>query len=202
LRKGRFRATFVHATLTPPALSRRKNVDMNETPQQYIQRILGHVQGKDAMKVQATTPKKLAALIKNVSPSKLRKRPAPDKWSVTEILAHLGDAEIVIAWRIRSILGAPGTPIQAYDQDAWVAAGRYSERNPRQCLEVFRVVREANLMVLKSLKPEQWKHHGMHSERGEETIERILHMMAGHDLNHLQQIERILTAKPKSSRKH
>jgi DinB superfamily len=175
---------------------------MNETPQQYIQRILGHVQGKDAMKVQATTPKKLAALIKSVSPSKLRKRPAPDKWSVTEILAHLGDAEIVTAWRIRSILGAPGTPIQAYDQDAWVAAGRYSERNPRQCLEVFRVVREANLMVLKSLKPEQWKHHGMHSERGEETIERILQMMAGHDLNHLQQIERIVTAKPKSSRKH
>jgi hypothetical protein len=175
---------------------------MNETPQQYIQRILGHVQGKDAMKVQATTPKKLAALIKNVSPSKLRKRPAPDKWSVTEILAHLGDAEIVTAWRIRSILGAPGTPIQAYDQDAWVAAGRYSERNPRQCLEVFRVVREANLMVLKSLKPEQWKHHGMHSERGQETIERILHMMAGHDLNHLQQIERILAAKPKSSHKH
>jgi len=175
---------------------------MNETPQQYIQRILGHVQGKDAMKVQAATPKKLAALIKSVSPSKLRKRPAPDKWSVTEILAHLGDAEIVTAWRIRSILGAPGTPIQAYDQDAWVAAGRYSERNPRQCLEVFRVVREANLTVLKSLKPEQWKHHGMHSERGEETIERILHMMAGHDLNHLQQIERIVTAKPKSSSKH
>jgi DinB superfamily len=173
---------------------------MNETPQQYIQRILGHVQGKDAMKVQAMTPKKLATIIKNVSPSKLRKRPAPDKWSVTEILAHLGDAEIVTAWRIRSILGAPGTPIQAYDQDAWVAAGRYSERNPRQCLEVFRVVREANLMVLKSLKPEQWKHHGMHAERGQETIERILHMMAGHDLNHLQQIEHILTPKPKSSR--
>jgi hypothetical protein len=42
----------------------------------------------------------------------------------------------------------------------------------------------------------------MHSERGEETIERILHMMAGHDLNHLQQIERILAAKPKSSHKH
>jgi hypothetical protein len=172
-----------------------EKIHMNETPQQYTQRILGHVEGKDALKVQATTPKKLAALIKNVPPSKLRKRPAPDKWSVTEILAHLGDAEIVTAWRIRLILGAPGTTIQAYDQDAWVAAGRYSERNPRQCLEVFRAVREANLMVLKSLKPEQWKHHGMHAERGQETIERILHMMAGHDLNHLQQIERILHQK-------
>jgi hypothetical protein len=49
--------------------------------------------------------------------------------------------------------------------------------------------------VLKSLKPEQWTHHGMHSERGQETIERILHMMAGHDLNHLHQIERILAPK-------
>jgi DinB superfamily len=168
---------------------------MKETPQQYTQRILDHVEGKDPLKVQASTPTKLAALVKNVPPSKLRKRPAPDKWSVTEILAHLGDAEIVTAWRIRSILGAPGTPIQAYDQDAWVAAGRYGERNPRQCLELFRAVREANLLVLKSLKPEQWTHHGMHSERGQETIERILHMMAGHDLNHLHQIERILAPK-------
>src|SRR5450432_1088973 len=135
---------------------------MNETPQQYIKRILGHIEGKDALKVQMATPKRLATLIKKVSPSKLRKRPAPDKWSVTEILAHLGDAEIVTAWRIRSILGAPGITIQAYDQDAWVAAGRYNERNPHQCLEVFRGVRQANLAVLKSLKPAQWKHHGMH----------------------------------------
>ena len=52
---------------------------MNETPQQYTQRILGHVKGKDAVKVQATTPKKLAKLIRNVSPSKLRKRPAPHR---------------------------------------------------------------------------------------------------------------------------
>ena len=165
---------------------------MQETAQQYIQRILGHVAGKNPLKVQTETPKQLASLIKNASPAKLRKRPAPEKWSVTEILAHLGDAEIVTAWRIRSILGAPGTAIQAYDQNAWVAAGRYNERNPRECLEVFRAVREANLGVLKRLKPEQWKHHGMHAERGEETIERILHMMAGHDLNHIEQIERIL----------
>jgi hypothetical protein len=170
---------------------------MNETPQQYTRRILGHVHGLDAMKVQAATPRKLEKLIGGKSSAQLRKRPAPDKWSVTEILAHLGDAEIVTAWRIRSILGAPGTPIQAYDQNAWVAAGRYSERNPRQCLDVFRAVRDANLTVLKSLKPEQWKHHGIHAERGEETIERILHMMAGHDLNHLQQIERILAPKSK-----
>ena len=168
---------------------------MPETPQQYIQRMLGNIQGQDALKVQAATAKKLERLARGAPASKLRKRPAPDKWSVAEILAHLGDTEIVVAWRIRSILGAPGTPIQAFDQDAWVAAGHYAKRDPRKCIEQFRVLRETNLALLKSLAPEQWKHHGMHAERGQETVEHIVRLMAGHDINHLQQIERILAPK-------
>jgi hypothetical protein len=54
------------------------------------------------------------------------------------------------------------------------------------------VLREGNLALLRSLDPEQWQHYGMHSERGRETIEHIARMFAGHDLNHLQQIEKIL----------
>jgi hypothetical protein len=165
---------------------------MSETAQQYIQRMLGNIVGQDGIKVQSSTAKKLDRLTKNVPSAKLHKRPAPDKWSVTEILAHLADAEIVLAWRLRSILGSPGTSIQAFDQDAWVAAGRYGQRDPRKCLEQFRVVREANLALLKSLSPDQWKHFGMHAERGQETIEHITRMMAGHDINHLRQIEGIL----------
>ena len=170
---------------------------MNETAQQYIHRITGHVEGKQPLAVQATTAKKLERLLKGVSTSKLRKRPAADKWSVSEIVAHLGDAEIVIGFRMRLILGAPGIPIAAYDQDSWVTSGHYEKRDPRKSVEHFRVAREANLVLLKSLTPEQWKHYGMHSERGQETIEQIVRMTAGHDMNHLQQIEGILPAKRK-----
>ncbi len=170
---------------------------MQETPQEYIKRILGNVEGFDPLKVQAGTAKKLERLIKGVPASRLRKRPAPEKWSVGEILAHLADSEIVVGWRLRQILGAPGTPIQAYDQDSWAAAGHYGKRDPRKSAEQFRVVREANLGLLKSLAPEQWKHHGMHAERGEETVERIVQMMAGHDINHTKQVERILATKKK-----
>jgi hypothetical protein len=170
---------------------------MQETPQEYIKRILGNVEGQDPLKVQAGTAKKLERLIKGVPASKLRKRPAPEKWSAGEILAHLADSEIVIGWRLRQILGAPGAPIQAYDQDSWAAAGHYEKRDPRKSAEQFRVVREANLALLKSLAPEQWKHHGMHSERGVETVEHIVRMIAGHDLNHTKQVERIVGAKKK-----
>ena len=168
---------------------------MKETPQEYIQRMLGNVQGQEPLKIQAATAKKLERLIKGVSTAKLRKRPAPDKWCVVEILAHLADTEIVGAWRMRSILGAPGTPIQAFDQDKWVEAGHYAQRDARKCVEQFRAVREANLTLLKSLTPEQWKLCGMHAERGEETMEHIVRMYAGHDLNHLGQIEGILAPK-------
>ncbi len=165
---------------------------MKETPQQYTQRILAHSQGKAPMVLLGATPKKLARLIKDAPGSKLRKRPAPDKWSVNEILAHLADVEVAVGFRLRLILGAPGTAVAAFDQDAWVTSLHYEKRDPRKSLEQFRVAREAHLALLKSLTPEQWKHYGMHSERGQESIEHMVRLLAGHDLNHLQQIERIL----------
>ena len=168
---------------------------MKETVQQYVQRIQSKITGQDPVKVQGATAKKLERLIKGATPAKLRKRPAPEKWSAAEILAHLADAEIVASWRLRSILGAPGTPIQAYDQEAWLAAGQYGKRDARKSLEQFRVLRDANLALYKSLTPQQWKHHGIHAERGEESIERLASMMAGHDLNHLEQVAAILARK-------
>jgi hypothetical protein len=165
---------------------------MAETIQQYMQRLLSNTEGQDPINIQSSTNKQLARMIKGVSTAKLRKKPAPDKWSVAEILAHLADVEIVIGWRIRSVLGNPGTPIQAYDQDSWVTSGHYERRDPAKALELHRVLREANLALLKSLTPEQWQQFGQHAERGEESVERMVRMIAGHDINHLQQVERIL----------
>lgn len=168
---------------------------MKETPQDYIKRMLSYQEGQDAVKLQAAAPKKFEKLIKGVSAAKLRKRPAPDKWSIAEILAHVAETEIVGGFRMRMILGSPGTTIQAFDQDSWVVSGHYDKRDPRKSLEQFRVLRESNLSLLKSLAPEQWKHHGIHSERGEETVAHIVRMFAGHDINHMKQIERILAPK-------
>src|SRR5450631_2572160 len=126
---------------------------MPETAQQYTQRIMANSAGQDPIKIQSTTNKKLTRLIAGISPAKLRKRPAPDRWSVAEILAHLADVEIVIGWRMRSILGDPGTEVQAYDQNAWNASLHYDKRDPRKDLMQQRILREANLALLKTLTP-------------------------------------------------
>ena len=62
---------------------------MPETPQQYTQRIMANAQDLDPIKVQSSTNKKLTRLIKDIPTAKLRKRPAPDTWSVAEILHSL-----------------------------------------------------------------------------------------------------------------
>jgi hypothetical protein len=164
---------------------------MKETPQQYTERILGYVDGKQPLVVQTATAKKLNRLIKGVSTAKLRRRPAAERWSVSEIIAHLADAEIVGGFRLRFILCSPGAPIVAYDQDKWATSGHYDQRDPRKSVAQCCVLREWNIALLGTLTPEQWKHHGMHSERGRESIEHMVRMFAGHDVNHLQQVEKI-----------
>jgi uncharacterized damage-inducible protein DinB len=164
---------------------------MQETPQQYIQRILGYVNEKDPLRVQQETAKKLEKLVKPLTQRQLSQRPAPDKWSVAEVLAHLADTELVGGWRMRLILGNNGVSIQAFDQDVWAKTFDYAHRDPKLSLQTFRVLRENNLRMLKALPRELWENYGMHQERGKETIAHIVRMFAGHDLNHLEQVERI-----------
>jgi uncharacterized damage-inducible protein DinB len=167
---------------------------MQETVEQYKERIMGYLGRQDPLQVQADTVGKIERLVKAVPAARLRKRPAPGKWSVAEILAHLADGEIVAGYRMRSILGAPGTPIVAYDQDKWAESQNYAQCDPKMSLRVLRTLREADLALLRSLRPEQWQQFGVHAERGKETIERIVQWIAGHDINHLRQIEAILAS--------
>jgi hypothetical protein len=173
---------------------------MQETPQQYTQRVLGYLTGKKPLEVLASTPRQVAALIKGVTKKRLAKRPAPEKWSVTEILAHLADGEIVQGYRVRRILESSGTPIQGFDQDVWAKYSEYAKHDPALSLEAYRVTRERTVRLLKSLPRAMWDNYGMHSERGKETITRVTEMMAGHDINHLNQIRQILrgTSRKKS----
>jgi hypothetical protein len=101
----------------------------------------------------------------------------------------LADAELVVGFRMRLILGANGTPIQAFDQDAWAQTFNYRRRDPKTSLETFCTLRENNLQLLKSLPHKLWQNYGMHQERGKESVEHIVRMMAGHDLNHPAQVE-------------
>ena len=109
-----------------------------------------------------------------------------------QILAHLADAEIVGAWRFRSVLASDGVPLQAFDQNTWAAAFKYEETDPFQSWRLFEANRAALVALLRRVDQSRYAHFGMHEERGRESIEHLMRLNAGHDRNHLAQIERLL----------
>ena len=164
---------------------------MMETQELYKARILGYQAGADPLVLQAKAPDALAQLVDGLSAEQLDHRPGPGKWSIREIVAHLADDELVGAYRIRLILSAPGTAIQAFDQDVWATTGRYGKRDVMDSLELYRMLRIANLQLLHSLTAPEWDMVGVHAERGVESVRDIAMYFAGHDINHFRQVEAI-----------
>src|SRR5256886_17229541 len=101
-------------TTTSAILAKRWDTNaMNETAQQYIQRITANVEGKQPLAVQAATAKKLERIIKGVPQAKLRKRHAPDKWPVNKIISNLADTANVVGFRMSIFIDTPGIPVSS-----------------------------------------------------------------------------------------
>jgi hypothetical protein len=154
----------------------------------YSRRILAHVVGKDALAVVARTPLRLRQLVSGLSRKQLRTRQEEGKWSIAEIVCHLCDTEVVMAFRYRMAIAQSGSPLQAMDENKWAAGLDYSKVDPRRKIALFIALREDHVRMLKSLPKHAWQRYGIHEERGKETVERIVQMYAGHDINHLRQI--------------
>lgn len=154
----------------------------------YIEKIDRFRAGRDPVRLMRAHPNRIERAVRGLTPAQLRKRPAPGTWSIGEILGHLLDTEIVYGYRYRLQLGEPGSPIPAYDQDRWTDTQRGRRTRVSRLLRQIRVLREVNLDLVTSVPRTWWKRYGVHSERGKESLRRTLELIAGHDLNHLDQI--------------
>lgn len=168
---------------------------MRETAEQYQKRLAEYINGQDPLTVQSLTAKKLERLIREVPILELTRRPQPDRWSVTEIIAHMAEDELVSSWRYRQMVEQDGAILNGFDQDLWAALGKYSQWTAGEALELFRLLREANLRMLNGLSAEHWECSGNHAERGYLTVRSLARHMAAHDINHLKQIERQLVTR-------
>jgi len=119
---------------------------------------------------------------------------AQGKWSIRQIVAHVADAEMVYAHRMRQVIAEDNPTIVAFDQDAWTARLDYARRKPKQSLESFRRMRAENYELLKDLPPEAFERTGNHTERGRMTLRDLVETLAGHAESHARQMQEIREA--------
>jgi len=168
------------------------DVPAAETANQYQARLNSYIGDEDPIAMQRETLSIIAGLIERVPDEVLSRRPAPGKWSIRAILAHLAEDELVSSWRYRQMIEHSGATLLGFDQDKWARLGDYDSWTAGEALEMFRLLREANLRMFGRLAPEEWHCYGTHAERGRITVEELARHMAGHDVNHITQVRRLL----------
>ncbi|MCA1733454.1 MAG: DinB family protein, partial [Acidobacteria bacterium] len=154
---------------------------MSETSEDYKTRLIGYVGDREPVEILGETARLVRNLLDGVDPKDFAIPPAPGKWSIAEILAHLADDEFILAYRMRTVLVDPGVEIVSFDQNRWADDLRYREIPPGVSLAAFETARQWNLELMKTLTPEQWDRFGVHEERGRESIRDMALLYAGHD---------------------
>lgn len=115
-------------------------------------------------------------------------KPKPDRWSISEVLAHLVDVEQVFRERARRMVEEDSPALPAYDQNAAYAAGKYSSGDAEEHLRKFCHERDRSMSWLRYLPAAAAARTGQHAELGRITLGELVHEWAFHDLGHVRQI--------------
>ena len=160
-------------------------------PEAYQQALLDLLGGEDPIQVLAATPEIFMEKTLGLDVATLQRAPAPGEWSVEELLKHYFHGEIVYSFRWRITLAQDGIAYPGYDQDEWnnLVTPPFPEM-----LQAFAALRRANIVLFEETSREQWSKTGLHSERGPESFELTVNLLAGHDLAHLKQLDQTLAA--------
>lgn len=160
----------------------------------YIRAVLDLLGPRDPYSVLEETPAALNALVDDLTEEQMAQPERSGKWSIRQVLRHLADSELVWAYRLRLVWAQERPQLTGYDQDAWAKRLDYASTDPFESLSDFAVLRRSNLRLLASASDADLGRVGVHVERGEESVEHMMKLYAGHDLLHLRQIERIRAA--------
>jgi hypothetical protein len=139
------------------------------------------------------TPKILEMMLQDLSGELLHWKPGPDRWSISEVLAHISDMEQVFAERSRRMVSEDSPALQRYDQ-AKSPGGDYSRGSAGEHLAHFVRARKTSTAFLKGLPASAEGRTGIHSELGSITLAQMLNEWASHDLGHIRQIAEIYRA--------
>ena len=173
------------SVFTNPAASSAEEADA------YVHAVLELLEDRDPDHVLSTTSNAIREAITGMSDEALSEPEESGKWSVRQVLRHLADSEIVWGYRLRLVLAQDRPRLTGYDQDAWADRLGYSDAPVADSLDEFAMTRAGNLRLLERASPRDLRRVGLHDERGEESVEHMIRLYAGHDLLHLAQIERI-----------
>ena len=132
--------------------------------------------------------------VAGLSDADLDARPIAGEWSIREVVHHMADGEIIAAGRLRRMLAEDVPAMPGYDAARFATDMSYQSLPLDAALNAFGAVRSLSVNLIGTLQPEQWSRTGMHSEYGEQSVERWVEGNGNHVESHVNQIKEIRAA--------
>jgi hypothetical protein len=133
-------------------------------------------------------------LVSGLPEDTVRWKPAPNRWSVLEVLGHLLDEEREdFRRRVDLTLHQPGAPWPPIDPEGWVAERRYNEQDPARVLGDFLEERRRSVAWLGTLRDPDWTLAFQHPKAGPLRAGDVMVSWLAHDTLHLRQMAGVLT---------
>jgi hypothetical protein len=140
------------------------------------------------------TPEILRGLMREISDDDARWKPAPDRFSIAEVLAHLSHSEgHCYRMRVDRFLEEESPFFEA--DDAQMYLDLYRDADPKDSFDRFEEQRENNIEFLENLPPGSGDRKANHAEVGEITLAQMLHEWALHDIGHIRQVAELVRAR-------
>ena len=140
------------------------------------------------------TPAILRGLMSEISDEDARWKPAPDRFSIAEVLAHLSHSEgHCYRARVDRFLAEEMPELEP--DDAQMHLELYKNGDPEEDFGHFEDQRETNIELLRGLPAEAGSRKAKHRAAGEITLSQMLHEWALHDLGHVRQIAELVRAR-------
>jgi hypothetical protein len=123
-----------------------------------------------------------------------RFKPAPDQWSIHEIVIHISDSEANSYIRCRKCIAEPGQAVMAYDEHQWAAALRYHDQSMEEALDLIKWLQLRTYKLIQSLPDSVWSHTLEHPENGTLSLDDWLDVYERHIPDHIDQMKGVYVA--------
>ncbi len=155
---------------------------------EYFEQYIRLIPGENVIRALEGQMLELQALVSDLPSEKEDYAYAPGKWTIKEVIGHLIDCERIFGYRVLRFARGDSKELPGFDDEMYVPAGKFNKRSFYDLAHEFSVLREANIILFKTLDEEALSRNGI-SDGKSMSVRALIYSIAGHSAHHVRTIK-------------
>jgi hypothetical protein len=150
----------------------------------YFQRYIDLVPESDILAALQTQSTATGNVLRSVDEERSQFRYAPGKWTIKQVVGHMGDTERIFAFRALSISRGEQNPLPGFDEDSYVRGADFDSWPFADLVDSLAIIRRANVLMFRHLSADAWDRRGVASDNPT-SVRGLAYAILGHERHHV-----------------